>query len=135
MTQAQRTPKSLGAWIAVLALAVLPSCVLGRRTTNQALQADRMAQLEPGVSTASDVVQALGAPMDVVQLGRRSAYRYDYSVDKASSLFLVIVTFANLDTQADRAWFFFDENDVLTHAGSTFESEDAEFTMPWSDRD
>lgn len=135
MTRAQRTPRILGTWIAVLAMGLLPACVLGRRTTNRALSAERMAELEPGVSTAGDVVQALGAPMDVVQLGQRSAYRYDYSVDKASSLFLVIVTFANLDTQADRAWFFFDENDVLTHAGSTFESQDAEFTMPWTDRD
>jgi hypothetical protein len=70
----------------------------------------------PGETTAKDVVEALGAPNEVVQLGTRSAYRYDFTVEKTAGFTLIIITFLNDDTRADRAWLFFDKDDVLTHA-------------------
>ena len=39
----------------------------------------------------------------------------------------------NQDTRADRAWLFFDENQLLTHLGSTLEGEEPEYAMPWQD--
>jgi hypothetical protein len=75
-------------------------------------------------------VNALGAPTEVVQLGRRSAYRYDASVSKQVGLFLFVIALHGRDTQEDRAWFFFDENDLLTHRAATLAAGDAEFSLP-----
>jgi hypothetical protein len=43
------------------------------------------------------------------------------------------VTFVNRDTRTDRVWFFFDEQDRLSHMGSSFEAADADWAMPWQD--
>jgi hypothetical protein len=114
------------------ALALASGCFFSRNTTNEPLAADRIAKLVPGQSTASDALAQLGAPNEVVQLGRRSAWRYDHSVMKRAGLALIVIGFLNTDTQADRAWLFFDEKDVLTHVGSTLAASKAEYTMPWN---
>jgi hypothetical protein len=75
----------------------------------------------------------MGAPNEVVQLGRRSAWRYDHSNGKVAGLTLFVVTFVNRDTRTDRVWFFFDEQDRLSHMGSSFEAADADWAMPWQD--
>ena len=46
---------------------------------------------------------------------------------------LFLVNFVNTDLRQDRAWLFFDENDVLTHVGTTFEAADARYALPWFD--
>lgn len=119
----------------VLGFTVLwtPSCFISRNTANEPLQHKRMETLQPGVSKASDVAATLGAPNDVVQLGKRMAWRYDFSAAKTAGFTLLVVTFVNQDTRADRAWLFFDENSVLQYAGSTLEAEHAEYAMPWQD--
>ena len=113
--------------VAVLA----SSCFIGRDTVNEPLVLERFTALTPGVSTAADVVNVLGAPTDVVQLGRRSAYRYDFLTTKRAGLLLVVVALFNEDTRTDRAWVFLDENQVLSHVGVTLNGEDAEYAMPW----
>ena len=110
-------------------LSTTPACFLSRTEVNQGLDRAVLAELNPGVS-AADVVARLGAPTEVVQLGRRSAYRYHFSVQKQAALFLVLLSVRGVDEQEDRAWFFFDENDVLTHVGTTLASSDAEYKMP-----
>lgn len=116
----------------LLALALTPSCFVARQTFNEALDPEAVASLEPGTTTASDVVDLLGAPSDVIQLGHRSAWRYDHVVSKRAALFLLVFVAMNEDSHADRLWLFFDEDDVLTHAGSTLASDLAEYSMPWS---
>ena len=74
----------------------------------------------------------LGAPIDVVQLGHRSAYRYDFRAEKRAGLVLVVVNLFNEDTRTDRAWLFFDENDVLSHLGVTYEANDTQYALPWN---
>lgn len=112
---------------------ITPSCFVMRETTNVPLEGQDFSQLVPGTTTATDVVELLGAPNEVVQLARRSAYRYEFDQGKRAAVFLVLVTFVNTDVRQDRAWIFFDENDVLTHVGTTFEGNDARYAMPWSD--
>lgn len=123
----------------VALLSLLPllcsGCFLQRTQFQQPIDAERVAQLVPGQSTAAEVVELLGAPNEVVQLGRRSAYRYQHDQEKVAGLFLIIIAFNNRDTQVDRTWVFFDENDTLTHVGSTLEAEDTEYAMPWVERD
>ncbi len=119
----------------LVVLCLTPGCFLSRTYVNEPLTTEQLNSLQPGQSSARDVVEALGAPDEVVQLGRRSAYRYEHSQRKLAGFFLVVLGFANQDTQADRTWVFFDENDVLSHVGTTLQAKDAEYAMPWTSHD
>ena len=92
-----------------------------------------MRSLVPGKTTAKEVVEKLGAPTDVVQLGRRTAYRYDASSGKGMTWILVFLNFGSKDTRSDRLWVFFDDKDVLTHYGATFATHRTQHAMPWED--
>ncbi len=116
--------------IAILPILLCSSCFIGESHRHRPLAPDVVAALDPGVSTASDVVAALGAPTEVVQLGHRSAYRYDYGVEKQTGLFLLVVALTRVESAEDRTWLFFDAEGVLTHVGATFESGEAEFGLP-----
>ena len=119
----------------LLCLTVLttPSCFISKNTANEPLQARRMDTLKPGVSKASDVADTLGAPNEVVQLGKRMAWRYDFATAKTAGFSILILTFINEDARDDRAWLFFDENSVLQYAGRTLQADHAEYSMPWQD--
>ena len=114
-----------------LALALVPACVLARNTTNEPILPSTVARLEPGTTTARAAVELLGSPTEVVQLGRRTAYRYDSTTSKRAGLWLVVVGLYGSDTHSDRVWLFFDENEVLTHYGATLRAKDAEYALPW----
>lgn len=116
--------------ILLLTLLVLPGCFLNRSRINRPLEPAIIASLKPGTSTAADVVTLMGAPVEVVQLGHRSAYRYDYTLEKQSGLFLIVLGLRGVEREQDRAWFFFDEQDVLTHVGATFEADTARYGVP-----
>jgi hypothetical protein len=120
---------------ALLLALILPlaGCFLSRDTVNEPVRAKRISRLVAGTTTAAQALEILGAPTEVIQLGRRSAWRYDRTVTKRSGLTLIVFTALNEDTQSDRAWLFFDENEVLTHFGSTLSAGDSEWAMPWVD--
>ena len=44
---------------------------------------------------------------------------------------VLIVTFANYDTQYDRIVFFINNGDIVTHYGSSFKSDAATYGMPF----
>jgi len=113
----------------LLLLALTPGCLLSNAETNQPLDAEAMTTLVPGQSTADDVLATLGAPNDVVQLGRRSAGRYDRSRSKDTGLFLILFNMRHSDAREDRIWVFFDEQDRLTHIGGTFQADDVEYEL------
>jgi hypothetical protein len=114
-------------------LLLLPACAFARQDTNEPLDVPTVRAFVPGTTTAREVVERLGAPTDVVQLGRRTAYRYDGTTTKSTVLFLLLINFANQDTRADRVWVFFDERDVLTHCGSSFGTHRTQYALPWED--
>jgi len=118
-----------------LLLWLTSACAMGRITENEPLDPLSLGSLRPGVTTANEAVQLLGAPDDIVQLGKRSAYRYRYTSTKVAGLSPIplILIFYNVDSRSDRAWLFFDENQVLTHVGVTLEAEKNEYAMPWED--
>ncbi|MEM7252729.1 MAG: outer membrane protein assembly factor BamE [Pseudomonadota bacterium] len=99
---------------------------------NQPVSPGLVAQLQPGVTTAKEVVDALGAPTEVVQLGYRSAYRYDRTVTKDTALFLVLFALRGSDARQDRIWVFFNEDEILTHVGTTFAADRTRYKLPWS---
>ena len=90
---------------------------------NEPIDALAVAQLQPGTSTARQVVDLLGGPVEVVQLGRRTAYLYSASTQKSANLWAMALALSNTDTRQDRVWVFFDEGDVLTHVGATVETK------------
>ena len=114
----------------MLALLALPGCFLSRSRTHFPLSPEAILSLVPGSATAADVVAHMGAPTEVVQLGHRSAYRYDYTLQKQASLFLLVLNLTGTESQEDRAWFFFDENNVLTHVGANFQADTARYGVP-----
>lgn len=113
-------------------LALLPGCFLTRDTVNQPIAQERVVQLKRWMST-EEVLSLLGAPMEVIQLGRRSAWRYDHQRTKRTGLTLFVVTALNTDTQEDRLWLFFDESDRLSAFGSTLQASSSEWVLPWVD--
>lgn len=118
-----------------LALTSLSGCFISRKDLRPPLDPDKVAALRPGAMSAAEVVELLGAPTEVVQLGRRSAYRYDHVIEKQSALWLVVIGLRGVDTRSDRVWVFFDESDTLTHVGATLESDDAQYELPWLGED
>lgn len=119
--------------LSLVLLGLLPSCFLARTTTNEPLVAARLETLKPGTTTAQQVLDHLGAPHDVVQLGKRSAWRYDHVNSKRAGFTVIVLTLLNEDSRSDRTWLFFDENLVLIAAGSTLEAQASEFSMPWTE--
>ncbi len=114
-------------------LLLLPACAFARQDVNEPIDVPSVRAFVPGTTTAREVVERLGAPTDVVQLGKRTAYRYDGATTKSTVLFLLLINFANQDTRADRVWVFFDDNDVLTHCGASFGTHRTQYAMPWED--
>jgi hypothetical protein len=121
------------ATLALLCALAAPACFISRTAVNVPLKRGSIEQLVPGQTTAVEAVALLGAPSEVIQLGNRSAYRYDASVQKRAGFSIIVLSFLNEDTRADRLWLFFDAKDVLTHAGSTLQSADPRYAMPWQD--
>ena len=118
--------------LAALLCLSLNSCFLGRTATNEPLNPELIQSLKPGM-TAGEVVGKMGAPDEVVQLGRRSAYRYTHIIEKGTGSYWIIVGFYNEDSRRDIVWCFFDENQKLTHVGSRLHSHRTGFhPIPWS---
>ena len=126
---------SLKVICAALLLTGTSGCFFARADVHQPLPRDVVVSLEPGTHTAADVVERLGAPLEVVQLGHRSAYRYEYQRNKMTGMFLLIIALQGTDQRSDRVWVFFDENDMLTHVASSFEAENSEFELPFLGED
>ncbi|HVS19433.1 MAG TPA: hypothetical protein VMT18_12585 [Planctomycetota bacterium] len=121
--------------VAAAALALLPACLISRDTLNEPLAGEAAAKLAPGATTAAQAIEILGAPNQVVQLGFRSAYYYEFTTAKRAALFLFVIYLSNTDARQDRLWLFFDDKDVLTHFGATYEAAGAQYILPWSKPD
>ena len=114
-------------------LSLMSGCFVSRGGINEPLDAVLVQLLEPGTTTAREVVEILGGPNEVVQLGRRSAYRYGATSTKTAIFTVIVLTLRNEDTRQDRLWVFFDENDILTHYGATFAGHRTQYAMTWED--
>lgn len=127
MKNRSRLRSALGA---ALLTGLCSGCFVSRSAANPAIAPEAVARITPGSSTADDVTRILGAPNEVVQLGRRSAWRYEHTVEKQSALFLVLLGLRGVDTQADRVWIFFDDSDNVIHVGTMFQASEAEYDVP-----
>ncbi len=117
-------------FLILLAVVLLPGCFISRTTVDRPLNAGVVSRLVPGETTAAEVAQLMGAPAEVVQLGLRTAWRYEYKVQKQAAAFLLVLGLRGVDAQSDRVWVFFDEQGGLTHVGTSFASDQAEYAVP-----
>lgn len=109
--------------VAGLTLSLLgSSCLLSQSRVNQPIPLESVAALE-GATNADEVVELLGAPVEVVELGNRTAYRFEFTRTKETGLFLFVFNLNRNQTKSDRIWCFFDENEQLTHTGTTLEAD------------
>ena len=118
------------AGFALLIAAATSGCFVSRQALNYGYDPAGLSALEPGASTAAEVVSALGAPAEVVMLGQRSAYRYERAINKRAGLSLLVLTMIGEDSRADRVWVFFDENDVLSHVAVNLASQQSNYGLP-----
>jgi len=120
---------SMGLLIIVV---LLSGCaVIGRGKDFRPFDEQALTQIKPGQTTAAEVTKFFGAPSQIVKLSNGNAYVYARSVSKATGAWLIVLTLANYDTQHDRIVFFINQNDVVTHYGSSFETHTAAYGMPF----
>ena len=119
--------------ISILLMAsIFTGCtVFGRSKDFVAFDENALKQVTTGKTTANEVTQLFGPPNKIVKLSNGNAYMYERSVKKATGLWLVLLSFGNLETQYDRIVFFINNNDVVTHYGNSFNSEKASYAMPF----
>jgi len=111
---------------------IFTGCVVyGRGKDFVDFDENALKQVTTGTTSASDVTRLFGPPNKIVKLSNGNAFIYERSVKKATGLWLVLLTFGNMDTQYDRIVFFINNNDVVTHYGSSFNSEKASYAMPF----
>ena len=118
--------------ILALATIVFSGCaVFGKGKDFKPFDQAALQQVTPGATTAAEVTRLFGPPARIVKLSNGNAYMYERSTEKLTGLWLVVVTFANWDTQHDRVVFFINNQDVVTHVGSSFTAEAASYGMPF----
>lgn len=118
--------------IVVIVFVYLSGCaVIGRAKDYRPFDEQGLSQIKPGQTTALEVTKLFGAPTQVVELSNGNAYIYNRSLSKATGIWLILVTLVNYDTQHDRIVFFLDENDVVTHYGSSFKTDTASYGTPF----
>jgi len=115
-----------------LVIALVSGCAaIGRNRDYRPIEEKTLAQVTPGKTTAADVMALFGPPSQIVKLTNGNVYIYDRSLSKALGIWLVLVTFANYDTQHDRIVFFINNQDLVTHYGSSFKSDSAAYSLPF----
>ena len=118
--------------VLMLLIFILSGCaVFGKGKDFKPFDQAALQQVTPGATTAAEVTRLFGPPAKIVKLSNGNAYMYERSTEKLTGLWLVVVTFANWDTQHDRVVFFVNNQDVVTHVGSSFTAEAASYGMPF----
>jgi len=119
--------------ISILLAALIGSgcAVFGRGKDFKPFDENSLKQVTAGSTTAADVTRLFGPPNKIVKLSNGNAYLYERSIDKATGLWLVVLTFGNWDKQYDRIAFFINNENTVTHIGSSFNAETASYAMPF----
>jgi hypothetical protein len=116
----------------LLVASVFAGCaVFGRGKDFVPFDENALKQVTTGITSASEVTRLFGPPNKIVKLSNGNAYVYERSIEKVTGLWLVVLTFGNFETQYDRIAFFINNDDVVTHFGSSFNAETASYAMPF----
>jgi len=123
--------RSLSILLVAIMICLSGCAVIGRGKDYRTFDEQGLAQIKPGQTTAMEITKIFGAPSQIVKLSNGNAYIYNRSLSKATGLWLILVTFINYDTQYDRIVFFINQNDVVTHYGSSFKADTAAYGTPF----
>ena len=123
----------LSRWVVIVLMIVVGSgcVVMAKNKEYQAFDSSGLDKLVPGQTTAAETSGIFGAPSQVVKMSNGNAYIYKRSVAKGTALWLLIVSFGNYDKQYDQMVFFFDNNDILTHYGTSLDAQNASYGLPF----
>jgi outer membrane protein assembly factor BamE (lipoprotein component of BamABCDE complex) len=69
---------------------LLQGCLVDRKQRGTDIDPLLLSQLQPGLSTKSDVLRVLGVPTRKSVIEDREAWVYDYSLEENRLLFLVL---------------------------------------------
>ena len=105
--------------------------IFGRGKEFKPFDENSLKEVTAGKTTAAEVTQLFGPPNQIVRLSNGNAYIYERSIQKATGLWLILLSFGNWDRQYDRMVFFINNEDVVTHIGSSFKAETASYGMPF----
>jgi outer membrane protein assembly factor BamE (lipoprotein component of BamABCDE complex) len=110
--------------LAPLLLAVLAGCAQyeNKRGVDVAWQPEALGELEKGVTTRQQVLELLGPPSQVISLQDETVLYYLFEQSVGEGLILIVYNTLSVDTQYDRAIFFFDEHDVLSDYASRIQT-------------
>ena len=111
----------------LLSLALLQACAQydDKRGVTVNWQDTAMASLVIGTSTRKDVLTLLGPPSQVISMAGQSAFYYLYAHSEGEGLVLIVYNRMRIETQYDRAIFFFDDDEILTEY-STYIHDDTD---------
>jgi outer membrane protein assembly factor BamE (lipoprotein component of BamABCDE complex) len=109
-----------------LLLGFLAGCAQydSKRGVDVVWQAEAVKTLEVGKTTRSQVLKLFGPPSQVISLDDESVLYYLFEHSKGEGLVLIVYNRIQVDTQYDRAIFFFDDNDVLTDLATHIQARD-----------
>ncbi len=71
-------------------------------------------KLETGKTTRRDILDLLGPPSQLIALEEETVLYYLFEHSEGDGMILILYNRMRINTNYDRAVFFFDENDVLT---------------------
>ena len=116
----------------LLAAWICTGCaIFGRGKEFKPFDENSLKEVTAGKTTAAEVTRLFGPPNKIVKLTNGNAYVYERSIEKATGLWLLVLSFGNWDKQYDRMAFFINNEDVVTHIGSSFNAETASYGMPF----
>jgi hypothetical protein len=121
-----------GKLIILLILTFVSGCFgFGKNQEYQPFDAGKLEKLVKGQTTATEVGALFGAPSQVVKMSNGNAYIYTHSVAKGTAVWLLLVSLGNYEKQYDQIIFFFDNNDIMTHYGASFDARDSSYGYPF----
>jgi outer membrane protein assembly factor BamE (lipoprotein component of BamABCDE complex) len=102
--------------VSMIFLAFLSSCVQfnNKRGVEVAWQPKVISEMERGITSRADVLDALGPPSQVISLDEETVMYYLFEKAEGNGLMLIVYNTVKIETRYDRAIFFFDEIDILT---------------------
>ena len=115
----------------VAILCGLTGCYFGRKKDDRPWAPETVARIEVGKTTKAEVLQLLGPPKQIIRLLESEAYMYVASVEKNTSVFLLVLNLSRSDKQYDAVTVVINRQDVVTAVGSRFAADQAEYGFPW----
>jgi outer membrane protein assembly factor BamE (lipoprotein component of BamABCDE complex) len=84
-----------------------------RRGVEVRWQPETVAGFVRGETTRNEVMEALGPPSQVIALDDEQVLYYLFETSRGKGAILILYNWFRIDTQYDRAIFFFDAKDVM----------------------